>query len=75
MLLDHSSGISVVGQARDGQEAEELAPDVILMDVQMPRLDGLKATQEIAEQQAVKILMVTQSLDEMLIRSAIQRGA
>ncbi len=80
VLLDHAPGISLVGQARDGKEAVELAqqllPDVVLMDVKMPRLDGLKATQAIAEQlPATKILMVTQSLDEMLIRTAIEQGA
>lgn len=80
VLLDRSSDITIVGQARDGQEAVELAqelhPDVILMDVNMPRLDGLHATQQILERSAsTKILMVTQSLEETVIRTALQEGA
>ena len=63
MILERA-GMTVVGQAADGVEAVELArstrPDVVLMDVRMPRLDGIEATRQlVAELPAVKVLALT----------------
>jgi DNA-binding NarL/FixJ family response regulator len=73
-------GIEVAGAARDGFEALELAravrPDVILMDIRMPRCDGLDATRLIkAELPDVKIVMLTMSAEEDDLFDAIKSGA
>ncbi len=73
-------GIEVVGAARDGLEALDqartLRPDVILMDIQMPRCDGLCATRLIkAELPEIKIVMLTMSAADQYLFEAIKSGA
>ena len=73
-------GVEVVGKARDGLEALEkarsLAPDIILMDIQMPRCDGLTATRLIkAERPETRIVMLTTSEDDENLFAAIKSGA
>ena len=73
-------GIEVVGSARDGLEALDLAralhPDVILMDIQMPRCDGLQATRLIkTELPDITIVMLTTSADDESLFEAIKSGA
>ena len=72
--------VDVVGQARDGLEALEQArllhPDLILMDIQMPRCDGLAATRLIkAELPEIKIVMLTMAEDDANLFEAIKSGA
>lgn len=75
-----AGGYTVVGAAHDGLEALELArvlhPDVILMDIRMPRCDGLCATRQIhAELPQIKIVMLTTSADDADLFEAIKCGA
>ena len=82
MLLRASPGIEVVGEAGDGVEALELArrtsPDVVLMDVRMPRMDGLEATRAIlADPSAAttRVLVLTTFDDDELVLEALRSGA
>lgn len=79
-LLGTMSGIEVVGGAADGDEAvalvAELAPDVVLMDLRMPRLDGVQATRRIrAEHPATQVVVLTTFADDESIVGALRAGA
>jgi DNA-binding NarL/FixJ family response regulator len=79
-LLDIQDGIQVIGQAVDGQEAIEkalaLKPDVILMDVRMPVLDGILATAQITRQMpACRVIMLTTFDDEEYVIKSLRAGA
>ena len=80
MVLDNEEGIDVVGEAGDGAEAvtmaEENVPDVILMDVRMPKRSGIEATTALKEVLPnAKILMLTVSDEEADLYEAIKAGA
>ncbi|MGH2573338.1 MAG: response regulator [Actinomycetota bacterium] len=80
MVLDQEPDIDVVGEAGDGQEAvqkaQELMPDVILMDIRMPRRSGIEATRQIKDLLPhVKILVLTISDEEADLYEAIKAGA
>jgi DNA-binding NarL/FixJ family response regulator len=80
MVLDNEPDIEVVGEAHDGDQAvdraTELMPDVVLMDVRMPRRSGIEATQKIKELLPhVKILVLTNSDEEADLYDSIKAGA
>jgi two-component system, chemotaxis family, protein-glutamate methylesterase/glutaminase len=78
-LLSAQPDVTVVGTARDGEEAVALArslkPDVITLDVQMPGMDGLGATERIMAETPCRILMVSGAPDTDLSFRALQAGA
>ncbi len=79
-LLRSAQDIRIVGEARDGQEAVELAerlqPDVILMDLEMPRMNGFAATEQLtARGNRARILVLSMRTDEQSAHLAAQSGA
>ena len=82
VLLDLEDDITVVGEATNGAEAVEQAratrPDVVLMDIRMPKLDGIKATTQIAETRGleqVRVLILTTYDTDENVAEALQAGA
>jgi DNA-binding NarL/FixJ family response regulator len=82
VLLDTEDDISVVGEAADGAQAVRLAratrPDVVLMDIRMPVLDGLQATRELAATRGlerVRVLILTTYDTDAYVFEALQAGA
>lgn len=79
-LLDEATDIELVGAAANGEEAcvlaDELIPDVILMDLSMPRLDGVDATRQIlAKNPAINIVVLTSFSDRDRVLAALDAGA
>jgi DNA-binding NarL/FixJ family response regulator len=79
-LLGALDGVEVVGTAEDGREAlhvvEESSPDVVVMDIQMPRLDGIEANRFITSRhEGVRVVMLTMNEDDDTVLSAIRAGA
>lgn len=79
-LLQFESDVEVVGVARTGKEAiqisQDLNPDVVLMDINMPDMDGIAATEAIrAKQQAVQVIILSVQSDQNYMRRAMLVGA
>jgi DNA-binding NarL/FixJ family response regulator len=79
-MLDREPDLEVVGEARDGREAVELCrklrPDLVLMDVRMPEMDGIEATRRIkAELPTISVLVVTTYDNPDYLFEAVEAGA
>jgi DNA-binding NarL/FixJ family response regulator len=79
-LMERAAGLTVVGVAADGQEAVELSaeqrPDVVLMDIEMPRLNGIEATRLlVGSAHAPRVLVITSMANRERIREALAAGA
>ena len=74
-----SEGVKVVGEAADGEEGVRVAlamrPDVVLMDVSMPNVDGIDATRRLAASGGMRVVMLTMHIDREVLDSALKAGA
>jgi DNA-binding NarL/FixJ family response regulator len=72
-------GMQVVGEASDGLEAvrqvERLQPDLVLLDIELPTLDGMSAARQIRKISKSKIIFVTQESDADIVQTALALGA
>lgn len=79
IILDVDDEFEVLGVASTGKQAiklaEKSAPDVFLMDIQMPEMDGIEATKIIVERKLGKVLILTTFDDDELVKQALQSGA
>lgn len=79
-LISKQPNINVVGEAKDGQEAlnlaRELSPDIIIMDVSMPNLNGADATRLIlSENPGIRVIALSMHTEKRIVRDIIQAGA
>lgn len=79
IILDVDEDFEVIGCAKNGREAIEIAkenaPDIFLMDIQMPEMDGIEATKYIVENNLGKVLILTTFDDDELVQGALRNGA
>ncbi|TDP37899.1 response regulator [Nocardia ignorata] len=79
MLLEATGEVRVIGEAADGaaavRQAKALSPDVVLMDVRMPRVDGLAATAAVVAETSAKVLVLTTFAIDDYVLGALSAGA
>ncbi|MCA9803553.1 MAG: response regulator transcription factor [Cyanobacteria bacterium HKST-UBA02] len=80
VLIDQTDGLKVVGLAQDGREAvlkvEQIKPDVVIMDIGLPLVDGIEATRLIKERfESIRVVMLTSHDDDRHIFAALGAGA
>ena len=74
----NESGYQVVGEAADGEEAlrlaDELVPDIVVMDIKMPKLDGISAAEKLADKK-IPVVLLTAFSQQDLVARAVEAGA